>query len=43
MKEEFYKYNNSFKKEKYKNNSKSTAYSFEKFAFYKEKFFEIFK
>ena len=43
MKEEFYKYNNSFKKEKFKNNSKSTAESFEKFAFYKEKFFEIFK
>ena len=37
------KYYNSFKKEKFKNNSKNTAESFEKFGLYKEKFFEIFK
>ena len=35
-------YNDSFKKEKFKNNSKNTAEAFEKFGFYKEKFFEIF-
>ena len=35
-------YSKSFKKEKFNNNSKNTAESFEKFAFYKEKFFEIF-
>jgi hypothetical protein len=43
MKNELIKYNNSFRKEKFKNNSKSTAESFEKFQLYKEKFFEIFK
>ena len=43
MQKELSKYYNSFNKEKFKNNSKSTAESFEKFAFYKEKFFEIFK
>ena len=37
------KYKQSFKKEKFKNNSKNTAESFEKFALYKDKFFEIFK
>ena len=36
-------YKASFNKEKFKNNSKSTAESFEKFAFYKEQFFNIFK
>ena len=36
-------YNNSFKKEKFKNNSKNTSESLEKFSLYKEKFFEIFK
>jgi hypothetical protein len=36
-------YKSSFNKEKFKNNSKSTAESFEKFAFYKEQFFNIFK
>jgi len=36
-------YSNSFKKEKFKNDSKSTAEAFEKFSLYKEKFFEIFK
>jgi len=36
-------YYNSFKKERFKNNSKNTAESFEKFAFYKEQFFNIFK
>ena len=43
MKNDLFKYNNSFKKEKFKNNSKNTAESFEKFNLYKEKFFEIFK
>jgi len=38
-----HKYKKSFKKEKFKNNSKSTAESFEKFSLYKDKFFEIFK
>lgn len=42
IKEEVMKYANSFKKEKFKNNSKDTAESFEKFKLYKEKFFEIF-
>ena len=36
-------YKASFNKEKFKNDSKSTAESFEKFAFYKEQFFNIFK
>ena len=36
-------YIRSFKTEKFKNNSKNTAESFEKFALYKAKFFEIFK
>ena len=36
-------YKESFNKEKFKNNSKNTAESFEKFAFYKEQFFNIFK
>jgi len=35
-------YIESFKKEKFSNNSKSTAESFEKFELYKSKFFEIF-
>ena len=43
MQKELSKYYDSFKKEKFKNNSKSTAESFEKFAFYKEQFFNIFK
>ena len=42
MQKDLANYSNSFKKEKFKNNSKSTAESFEKFGFYKEKFFEIF-
>jgi hypothetical protein len=41
--EQISKYNNSFYKEKFKNNSKNTSESFEKFSLYKEKFFEIFK
>ncbi len=41
--ETIFNYKNSFKKEKFKNNSKNTAEAFEKFAFYKEKFFDIFK
>lgn len=36
-------YKDSFNSAKFKNDSKSTAESFEKFALYKEKFFEIFK
>lgn len=43
LKEDIVKYSNSFKKDKFKNNSKNTAESFEKFALYKEKLFEIFK
>ena len=43
MQKELTRYNNSFKKEKFKNNSNSTAEAFEKFGLYKEKFFEIFK
>ena len=43
MQKELTRYNNSFKKEKFKSNSKSTAEAFEKFSLYKEKFFEIFK
>jgi hypothetical protein len=43
IKEELFNYNNSFKKEKFKNISQNTAESFEKFGLYKEKFFEIFK
>lgn len=36
-------YKDSFNGAKFKNDSKSTAESLEKFALYKEKFFEIFK
>ncbi len=43
MLKELSKYNDSFKKEKIKNNSKNTAESLEKFKFYKEQFFNIFK
>lgn len=43
MQKELSKYYDTFKKEKFKNNSKSTAESFEKFKFYKEQFFNIFK
>ena len=43
MKNDLYLYNKSFSKEKFKNNSKNTRESFEKFALYKEKFFELFK
>ena len=42
IKDEVMKYANSFKKEKFKNNSKDTTESLEKFKLYKEKFFEIF-
>jgi len=41
--ESIFNYKNSFKSDKFKNNSKNTAESFEKFALYKEKFFDIFK
>ena len=34
---------NEAQKEKFKNNSKNTAESFEKIYFYKDKFFDIFK
>jgi hypothetical protein len=37
------KYKKIFKSDKFKNNSQSTAESFEKFGFYKEKLFELFK
>jgi len=37
------KYKKSFNNKKFKNNSKNTAESFEKFALYKEKFFDLFK
>jgi len=37
------KYKKIFNSKKFKNNSKSTAESFEKFKFYKDKFFELFK
>ena len=37
------KYKKKFKSNKFKNNSKSTAESFEKFALYKDKLFELFK
>jgi len=37
------KYKKIFKSNKFKNNSQSTAESFEKFGFYKEKLFELFK
>lgn len=43
MQKELSNYRKSFSKEKFSNNSKSTAESFEKFALYKDKFFEIFK
>ena len=36
-------YKESFNKAKFKNNSKNTAEAFEKFALYKEQFFNIFK
>ena len=38
----FLDYKKSFSKEKFKNNSKNTSESIEKFAFYKQKFYEIF-
>ena len=43
MKKDLYSYKQSFNKEKFKNNSKNTRESLEKFALYKEKFFELFK
>lgn len=38
----FNKFKNSFTKEKFKNNSKSTGEALKKFSLYKTKFFEIF-
>ena len=43
MKKEISDYNDSFKKEKFKNNSKNTSESFEKFSLYKDKLLELFK
>jgi hypothetical protein len=43
MQKELSNYRKSFSKEKFSNNSKNTAEAFEKFALYKDKFFEIFK
>ena len=43
MTEELSKYYDSFDKTKFKNNSKSSAESFDKFKLYKEQFFNIFK
>lgn len=43
IKNELMKYYNSFKKEKFANNSPSTREALNKFPLYKEKFFEIFK
>ncbi len=37
------KYKKIFKSNKFKNNSQTTAESFEKFGFYKEKLFDLFK
>jgi hypothetical protein len=37
------KYKKIFKSNKFKNNSQSTAESFEKFGFYKDKLFDLFK
>ena len=42
MQNNVFAYSKSFNKEKFKNNSKNTAESLEKFAFYKERFFDIF-
>ena len=43
IKKSFIDYKNSFNKEKFKSKSNSTAEAFEKFAHYKEKFYEIFE
>jgi hypothetical protein len=43
IKDEVYKYYKSFDKEEFKNTSKNTSESLEKFSLYKKKFFEIFK
>jgi hypothetical protein len=43
IKNELMKYYNSFKKEKFANNSPNTREALNKFPLYKEKFFEIFK
>jgi hypothetical protein len=42
MKKNFFDYVDSFKKEKFKNTSGTTTEALEKFAFFKEKFFQIF-
>ena len=43
MKNGFFTYVNSFKKEKFKNTTGTTTEALEKFDYFKEKFFEIFK
>jgi hypothetical protein len=43
IKNNFFKYINSFNKDKFKNISGTTTESLEKFSYFKDKFFEIFK
>ena len=43
IKNNFFKYVNSFNKDKFKNVSGTTTESLEKFSYFKDKFFEIFK
>lgn len=43
IKKDFFKYINSFNKDKFKNVTGTTTESLEKFSFFKDKFFEIFK
>jgi hypothetical protein len=43
IKNSFFKYVNSFNKEKFKNVSGTTTESLDKFSYFKNKFFEIFK
>jgi len=43
IKNNFFKYVNSFNKDKFKNISGTTTESLEKFSYFKDKFFEIFK
>lgn len=43
IKNNFFKYVNSFSKDKFKNVTGTTTESLEKFSYFKDKFFEIFK
>lgn len=43
IKNNFFKYVNSFNKDKFKNVTGTTTESLEKFSYFKDKFFEIFK